>query len=93
MEFRHLGNTGIRISTVGLGAMPLSLTKRPSEEDGIKVIHRSLDLGVNFIDTADAYCIDETDKHHNEKLIAKALATYTGMGQYQSHNMHLYTFF
>lgn len=78
MEFRELGKTGVRISAVGLGAMPLSLDGRPSEENAIKVIHRSLDLGVNLIDTADAYCIDESDKHHNEKLIAKALSTYKG---------------
>lgn len=79
MEYRQLGNTGVRISAVGLGAMPLSLDNRPSEQDAIKVIHRALDLGVNFIDTADAYCIDESDKHHNEKLIAKALSNYKGI--------------
>ena len=78
MEYRQLGNTGVRISAVGLGAMSLSLDNRPSEQDAIKVIHRALDLGVNFIDTADAYCIDESDKHHNEKLISKALSNYKG---------------
>lgn len=82
MEFRELGKTGVRISAVGLGAMPLSLTNRPSEEAAIQVIHRSLDLGVNFIDTADAYCLDESDKHHNEKLIAKALSTYKGNSKF-----------
>lgn len=78
MLFKILANTNVRISAIGLGAMPLSLDNRPSEEEGIKVIHRALDLGVNFIDTADAYCLDESDKHHNEKLIAKALLAYTG---------------
>ena len=78
MNFVNLSNTGIKISSVGLGAMPLSLNRRPSETDAIAVIHRALDLGINFIDTADAYCIDEADKHHNEKLIAKALKSYTG---------------
>ncbi len=73
-----LANTGVRISAIGLGAMPMSLDNRPSEEQSIKVIHRALDLGVNFIDTADAYCIDETDKHHNERLIEKALRLYNG---------------
>jgi aryl-alcohol dehydrogenase-like predicted oxidoreductase len=58
--------------------MPLSLNNRPSESQAIQVIHRSLDLGVNLIDTADSYCIDENDKHHNEKLIAKALSSYSG---------------
>jgi aryl-alcohol dehydrogenase-like predicted oxidoreductase len=78
MEFRLLANTGVRISAIGFGAMPLSLSNRPSEDQAIQVIHRALDLGVNFIDTADSYCIDENDKHHNEKLIAKALKSYTG---------------
>ncbi len=64
------------ISAIGLGAMPLSLDDRPPEEQAIAVIHRALDLGVTLIDTADAYCIDERDKHHNERLIAKALAAY-----------------
>ncbi len=71
-----LANTGVRISAIGLGAMPMSLSNRPSEEQSIRVIHRALDLGVNLIDTADAYCIDEADKHHNEKLIEKALRLY-----------------
>lgn len=78
MKYTHLGNTGVRISAIGLGAMSISLSNRPPEETAIKVIHRALDLGVCLIDTADSYCIDETDKHHNEKLIAKALKRYTG---------------
>ena len=40
--------------------MPLSLTGRPSEIEAIAVIHQALDLGVTLIDTADAYCQDET---------------------------------
>jgi len=57
--------------------MPLSIQGRPSEEQAIEVIHRALDLGVTLIDTADSYCLDENDKHHNEKLIAKALSLYS----------------
>lgn len=68
----------ITINRIGLGAMPLSIAGRPAEERSIAVIHRALDLGVTFLDTADAYCLDETDKHHNERLIAKALRTYQG---------------
>lgn len=76
MKQKKLGKTQVSISAVGLGAMPLSLEGRPPEAQAISVIHRALDLGVSLIDTADAYCIDERDKHHNEKLIAKALASY-----------------
>jgi aryl-alcohol dehydrogenase-like predicted oxidoreductase len=78
MQFKTLSNTGVRISAIGLGAMPLSLENRPSEECAIQVIHRTLDLGVNLIDTADSYCIDTADMHHNEKLIAEALQSYKG---------------
>lgn len=78
MQIKQLGNTGISISAIGLGGMPMSLSNRPSEAEAIAVIHRALALGVTLIDTADSYCQDESDKHHNEKLIAKALQQYTG---------------
>lgn len=78
METKQLGNTGIQVSAIGLGGMPLSLSDRPSEESAIALIHKALDLGVTFIDTADSYCKDESDKHHNERLIAKALQQYSG---------------
>ncbi len=60
------------------GGMPLSLRGRPPESQAIEVIHRALDLGVTLIDTADSYCQDESDKHHNEQLIAKVLQKYQG---------------
>ena len=78
METKQLGNTGVSISAIGLGGMPLSLSGRPSESQAIEVIHRALDLGVTLIDTADSYCQDESDKHHNERLIHKALQHYAG---------------
>jgi pyridoxine 4-dehydrogenase len=78
METKQLGKTGVTISAIGLGGMPMSLSTRPSESQSIEVIHRVLDLGVTLIDTADSYCKDESDKHHNERLIAKALQQYKG---------------
>lgn len=75
---KRLGNTGVTISTIGLGAMPLSLSGRPPESQAIEVIHRALKLGVTLIDTADSYCKDEPDKHHNERLIHHALQQYEG---------------
>lgn len=62
---------------MGLGAMPLSIQGRPTEAQALKVLHRAIDLGVTLIDTADSYCLDESDKHHNERLIARALATHS----------------
>lgn len=78
METKQLGNTGVTISAIGLGGMPMSLSSRPPESEAIKVIHRALELGVTLIDTADSYCKDESDKHHNERLIRKALQQYNG---------------
>ena len=78
METKHIGNTDVEISAIGLGGMPLSLSNRPPEPQAIEVIHRALDLGVTLIDTADSYCQDESDKHHNERLIHKALQQYSG---------------
>lgn len=77
MKYKQL-DSDRTISAIGLGAMPLSLSNRPPESEAIAVIHKALDLGVTLIDTADAYCRDELDKHHNESLIAKALQQYQG---------------
>lgn len=76
MQTKQLGNTDVTISAIGLGGMPMSLSSRPPESQAIDVIHRALALGVTLIDTADSYCQDESDKHHNEALIHKALQQY-----------------
>lgn len=78
MKTTQLGKTGLTISAIGLGGMPMSLSSRPPEEQAIATIHQALDLGITFIDTADSYCKDESDKHHNERLIRKALDQYPG---------------
>jgi aryl-alcohol dehydrogenase-like predicted oxidoreductase len=64
---------GTDVFPIGLGGMPMSLAGRPPEERSIRTIHAALDAGVNLIDTADAYSVDDTDVGHNERLIAKAL--------------------
>lgn len=58
---------------VGLGGMPMSIQGRPPEDDSVRVIHAALDAGMDFIDTADVYCLDDDDIGHNERLIARAL--------------------
>jgi aryl-alcohol dehydrogenase-like predicted oxidoreductase len=78
LEIKRLGGSDILISGIGLGAAHLSLSTRPPESQAIAVLHRALTLGVSLIDTADSYCKDETDKHHNEKLIRRALQQYDG---------------
>jgi aryl-alcohol dehydrogenase-like predicted oxidoreductase len=58
--------------------MPLSLRDRPDEATGIAVLHAVLDAGVTLLDTADVYCLDHKDIGHNERLVAKALKTWSG---------------
>jgi len=73
MSQREIDGTGIRVVPVGLGAMPLSIQGRPSEEQAFQVIETFLAEGGNFIDTANVYCLDDSDIGHNERLIAKVL--------------------
>jgi aryl-alcohol dehydrogenase-like predicted oxidoreductase len=53
--------------------MWFSIDGRPTKERSMQVIERAVELGVTFIDTADVYCLDNNDLHHNELLIAEAL--------------------
>jgi aryl-alcohol dehydrogenase-like predicted oxidoreductase len=76
MKTRRIGNTAV--SAIGLGGMPMSIEGRPDEERSIRTIHAALDSGITFIDTADAYHLHAGEVGHNELLIAKALATYSG---------------
>jgi aryl-alcohol dehydrogenase-like predicted oxidoreductase len=75
---RRLGRDAPLVSAVGYGGMHLSIQDRPSEEQGIRVIHAALDAGVTLIDTADVYCLDNQDIGHNERLVARALGSWQG---------------
>jgi aryl-alcohol dehydrogenase-like predicted oxidoreductase len=56
MEYRTLGRTGIKVSPYALGALALGTSiGNPDHDDSIRIIHKALDAGINFIDTADAY--------------------------------------
>jgi aryl-alcohol dehydrogenase-like predicted oxidoreductase len=76
METRTIGD--LSVFPIGLGAMELSLKGHPPQEQGIRTIHAALDAGVRLIDTADAYCVDAHDVGANERLIAMALAQWSG---------------
>src|SRR5687767_14988293 len=58
--------------------MRLSTEAPAGPARAIEVIHAALDAGATLLDTADAYCLDETDIGHNERLIAEALAAWPG---------------
>ena len=64
--------------TIGLGCMRLSTSTERDDERGVAVIRTALDAGATLLDTADAYCLDDRDLGHNERLIARALAGWIG---------------
>jgi aryl-alcohol dehydrogenase-like predicted oxidoreductase/histidinol phosphatase-like enzyme len=64
--------------TVGLGCMRLSTASDRDDVRSTAVIHAALDAGVTLLDTSDAYCLDESDTNHNERLIAAALRSWPG---------------
>jgi len=69
MKQRTLGNQGLTVSAIGLGCMGMSeFYGTPDERESIATIHRALDLGVNFLDTADMYGCGE-----NERLVGQAI--------------------
>jgi aryl-alcohol dehydrogenase-like predicted oxidoreductase len=69
MEHRTLGTTGMKVSPLCLGTMMFGAWGNPDHEDSVRIIHRALDAGINFIDTADVYSSGES-----EEIVAKALA-------------------
>jgi aryl-alcohol dehydrogenase-like predicted oxidoreductase len=68
MQYRTLGRTGIKVSPYCLGAMMFGAVGNPDHDESIRIIHRALDAGVNFIDTADIYSRGES-----EEIVGKAL--------------------
>ncbi|SDS10486.1 aldo/keto reductase [Bradyrhizobium canariense] len=68
MQYRSLGRTGIKVSPYCLGAMMFGGIGNPDHDDAIRIIHKALDFGINFIDTADRYSAGES-----EEIVGKAL--------------------
>src|SRR5690349_15222706 len=64
MQYKILGKSDLNISRIGFGAMSL----KNDEQTNIQLIHRALERGINFFDTADLY-----DKGKNEEVLGKAL--------------------
>src|SRR3954465_13646656 len=68
MDYRPLGRTGAQVSKLCLGTMMFGAWGNPDHDDSIRVIHRALDAGINFVDTADVYSDGES-----EEIVGKAL--------------------
>jgi aryl-alcohol dehydrogenase-like predicted oxidoreductase len=81
MQTRAFGKTGIQLSAIGFGVVPLTLDKRPTEADAIRVIHEALDGGVSWLDTADAYCRDAAEVGYGERLVARAVREWRDGGR------------
>jgi aryl-alcohol dehydrogenase-like predicted oxidoreductase len=68
MTHRPFGRTGVQVSPLCLGAMMFGAWGNPDHDESIRIIHRALDAGINFIDTADVYSYGES-----EEIVGKAL--------------------
>jgi aryl-alcohol dehydrogenase-like predicted oxidoreductase len=68
MRYRTLGRTGIKVSPYALGAMMFGAVGNPDHDESIRIIHKALDAGINFVDTADAYSRGES-----EEIVGRAL--------------------
>jgi aryl-alcohol dehydrogenase-like predicted oxidoreductase len=69
MDYRTLGTTGVKVSPLCLGAMMFGAWGNEDHDESVRIIHRALDAGINFIDTADVYARGES-----EEIVGKALA-------------------
>src|SRR6266496_3574543 len=69
MVHRLLGRTGVSVSPLCLGAMMFGAWGNPDHDESVRIIHRALDAGINFIDTADVYSRGES-----EEIVATALS-------------------
>ena len=68
MDYRRLGHSGLKVSRLCLGTMMFGRWGNPDRDDCVRIVHRALDEGINFIDTANRYCWGES-----EEIVGKAV--------------------
>ena len=79
---------GWQLSVLGFGGVPLSFGERPSASEAAEVLQHALNCGINFIDTANAYCRDASEVGHNERLIAASLKS---LSKQDRHSVKIFT--
>jgi aryl-alcohol dehydrogenase-like predicted oxidoreductase len=86
MQLRRLGSSGLKVSAIGLGANTFGGTA--DRDATIEIVHRAIDLGITFIDTADVYTRGRSEEFLGEALAGKrqqvVLATKCGMPMSES---------
>ncbi|MDK2824166.1 MAG: uncharacterized protein PWQ67_349 [Clostridia bacterium] len=103
MEYRTLGKTGLQVSALGFGGIPI---QRVTEQEAIEIVHRALDKGINFFDSARGYTDSEEKlgkglkgKRGNVILATKTMARdektmardiETSLKNFQTDHIHLY---
>jgi aryl-alcohol dehydrogenase-like predicted oxidoreductase len=91
MQYRTLGRTGIQVSTQCLGAMMFGKMGNPDHQECEQMVHRALDQGVNFVDTADVYSRGESEEIVGAALkgrrddVVLATKCYNAMGRERNH--------
>src|ERR1700712_953066 len=86
MKMRTLGRTGVKVSPLCLGAMMFGEWGNPDHDESVRIIHRALDAGINFIDTAGVYTRGESEKNVGKALpgrreqVVLATKAYAPMG-------------
>lgn len=78
MQRRALGTSGLTFFPLGLGGMPMSIQGRPPEAQSLRTLAAALDAGMDFVDTANVYCLDDSDLGHNEALVAEGIRQWGG---------------
>ncbi|TMR99223.1 aldo/keto reductase [Nonomuraea basaltis] len=91
MQYRTLGRTGIKVSPYALGTLMFATVMGNAPEDSARIIHKALDAGINFVDTADAYGDSEDvvgkalEGRRDDVVLATKFSRPTGQDQDPNH--------
>jgi aryl-alcohol dehydrogenase-like predicted oxidoreductase len=86
MNYRTLGKTGLSVSEIGYGAWGIGKGAwvGASDEESLKALHKAIDLGLNFIDTALAYGEGHSEKHWTFNATRECVSSQPQVGEIMS---------